>query len=62
MNEPLWDDDLIQFARLLCEVRATHEIDNEGICVSMDLPDERVEELFARAQRVWDKAKKEHCR
>lgn len=53
-----WDDDLVQFARLLCEINATFsEIDVPGLCESMDLEPERIGELFDRADTVWEIAK-----
>lgn len=55
---PLWDNNLIQFARLLCEINATFsEIDFPALCESMDLEPEDIDELFDRANDVWEKAK-----
>lgn len=54
----LWDDDLIQFARLLCEINATHsEIDVAALCESMDLEYDDIDTLFDRAHVVWEQAK-----
>lgn len=55
-----WNDDLVQFARLLCEIVATHsEIDYAGLCASMDLDYDEVDELFERAHNSWERAKRE---
>lgn len=57
--QQLWDNDLIQFARLLCEIYATQiNFNFKAVQESMDLPAERVEELFDRAHSVWKEAKK----
>lgn len=53
-----WDDDSIQFPRLLCEIMATQEnIDFERLAESMDLEHDRIHELFDRANTAWEKAK-----
>jgi len=55
-----WSDDLVQFARLIDEIRATQDISAwTDLCASMDLEPERVDELFDRAHKVWEKAKAE---
>lgn len=57
----LWNNDLVQFARLLDEITATFsEIDFPRLRESMDLPQERIDELFERARRVWEAAKRKH--
>lgn len=54
----LWDNNLIQFARLLSEINATQDsIDFDALCESMNLEREEVNELFDRANDVWEKAK-----
>src|SRR3990172_4999175 len=54
----LWDNDLIQFARLLSEVRATQPpLDLKALCERMDLYKNEIEGLFDRAERVWENAK-----
>jgi hypothetical protein len=56
-NVSLWEDDLIQFSRLICEIVATQSpIDISALMASMDLPEERVRELFSRAETVWLRA------
>lgn len=57
-SNPLWDDDLIQFARLLAEIAATHDgLDIQTLCESMDLEPSDINELFDRADAVWERAK-----
>lgn len=57
-QKSLWDNDLIQFARLLDEIQATFsEIDYPALEASMDLEMDDIDALFERAQRVWDAAK-----
>lgn len=55
---PLWDEDLIQFARLLSEIAAGQSsIRFEDLCASMDLEVDDINELFDRANEVWENAK-----
>lgn len=59
-SKDLWNDDRLQFARLISEMHATCEIspkDFEALCVSMDLTKELVNELIDRALRRWETAK-----
>jgi hypothetical protein len=51
-NDDVWNNDLIQFARLLCEVAAT-DIKLDEIAEEMDLSVEQINELFDRAHKVW---------
>jgi len=59
-----WTRDRVQFARLLCDIIAALD---EGqtkdliidLCRSMDLGPDDVNELFDRAEQVWEKAKAE---
>lgn len=61
----LWDNDLIQFARLLDEI--TGVLDDEEVRTrlmrdlmhTMDLSLEELDSLFARAERVWERAKRD---
>lgn len=54
----LWDNNLIQFARLLSEINATQDsIDFDALCESMNLEREEINELFDRANDVWEEAK-----
>lgn len=62
--QPLWSNDLIQFARLLCEIMAVWpglRMDVDELCQSMDLPEEEIQELLDRAHVVWERSKKENC-
>jgi len=57
-ENPVWLDDKVQFARLLCEIVATHEhLEIEALQESMDLGPYEVAELFERADRAWEAAK-----
>jgi len=59
MTNPLWEGNLIQFARLLCEINATHELDFIPLCESTDLEPEELIEVFDRADEVWEASKAE---
>lgn len=58
-----WEQNEVQFARLLCEVVATSPVgqnpDIHALAESMDLTPSNVRELFDRAEKVWEKAKAE---
>lgn len=57
-DNPVWDDNLVQFARLLCEINATQDsLDLEVLAESMDLNIADVIELFDRADDVFERAK-----
>jgi hypothetical protein len=56
-----WNDDAIQFARLLAEINATQELNLEELCDSMSLTEDEVNQLFERAHEAWEKIKEEHC-
>lgn len=54
----VWDNNEVQFARLLAEIMATQEtLDVPALAESMDLPIDRVHELFDRADVAWEAAK-----
>lgn len=63
-SNPRWDNNEVQFARLLCEIVSTLD---EGqtkdliidLCRSMDLGPDEVNQLFDRAEEVWEGAKYE---
>lgn len=60
-QKPLWEDDRIQFARLLDEIQATHsEIDFAALEESMDLERDDIDEIFERAQTVFQASKDQH--
>ena len=52
-----WFDNSIQFPRLLCEIRATHDLYFGELCEAMDLEPEDIEALFERAEDAWMIAK-----
>lgn len=63
-RERIWQDDSVQFPRLLAEIWAADAISAMNMAAlssSMDLPIERIEELFVRAERAYEamKPKKE---
>lgn len=59
----LWKNDKVQFARLLCELVANWHDDKESkttiraVADAMDLSVDDINELFDRADAVWEKAK-----
>ena len=60
-----WNDDRIQFARLLDEVHAAFwGTDQEWVdlCDSMGVTYEQLESLFSRAGQAWDRAKADAVR
>jgi len=59
-KQPVWENNGIQFPRLLAEIQATQDsLDMEALCESMDLSVEEVESLFERAQQAWERIKEE---
>jgi hypothetical protein len=55
-----WNNDRVQFARLLCELTACMNpslSEWKDLCESMDLTLSEVEDLFQRAEKVWEDAK-----
>jgi len=63
MTKPvdLWGYDVIQFVRLLAEIRMAG-LSNDTVImnclqVSMNLESEQIEEIFVRAEAVWEKIK-----
>lgn len=52
-----WEDDTIQFPRLLCEINATQQLDFNALAESMDLTIEEIGDLFDRADTAWEAAK-----
>lgn len=52
---PHWENDLLQFPRLLSEIIATQDnLDFNVLAESMDLSFEEVTQLFDRAQNRWE--------
>lgn len=57
-TNPLWDNDLLQFARLLCELVATQDnLNLIAVAEEMDVERSDVTELLERAHKVWEDAK-----
>jgi hypothetical protein len=57
--DALWDDDKVQFARLLCELVANNEnLNLEEVAGEMDLSVSDVAEILERAVGVWEGAKR----
>lgn len=54
MSNKNWNDNAIQFPRLLAEISATQELDMEALADSMDLSVAEVKELFDRADAAWE--------
>lgn len=56
----VWENNRIQFPRLISEIMATQDIDLGLLAESMDLTIDEVNELFDRASEEWEiiKAKK----
>jgi len=63
MKNKLWKNDKVQFARLLCELSANWDDDTSckqtirAVAEAMDLSVDEVNELFDRADVVWEAAK-----
>lgn len=53
----LWEDNSIQFPRLLAEIVATQSLDLDALCDSMDLSLSDLDELFERAVLDWEDIK-----
>ena len=51
----MWSNNLVQFARLLCEINATQDnLSIDALCESMDLYPSDIQELFDRAHEYWE--------
>ena len=58
----LWDNNEIQFARLLCELVAACRLPElPEVARSMDLSLDELNSLFERANDVWEASKAKHC-
>jgi hypothetical protein len=60
-----WEDDVVQFARMLCEIVASHEhLNIDALAESMDLEHSEVDDIFERAHQRWERAKRaaDSCR
>ena len=56
MSHP-WTNNAIQFPRLLAEIMATQNLDMAALAESMDLSIDEINELFDRADAVWEDQK-----
>jgi hypothetical protein len=57
----MWENNLVQFARLLSELNAVVDISSGDLLKlagSMDVEPYRILELFDRAELVWEDAKR----
>ncbi len=55
MSNTNWQDNTIQFPRLIAEIIATQDkLDMPALCESMDLTRHQLDELFDRAQGVFE--------
>ena len=61
IENPLWKNDHVQFARLLSEIYAVCPLEFGDLADSMDLSVDHIRELFDRAEKVWEEAKEEFC-
>ena len=53
-----WDDNSIQFPRLLAEIYATQDsLKITALCESMDLEPDEIVEIFERAIIEWEQIK-----
>jgi hypothetical protein len=60
MKNHKWNNNLIQFARLIAEIEAAGGFTEQlvqDLCASMDLEKNQVMELVDRAQKLWDENK-----
>ena len=53
----LWNNNLVQFSRLLCEINATQHIDWKLLEQEIDLTKIEIESIFDRANKEYQKAK-----
>ncbi len=53
----IWNNNEIQFPRLLAEINATQELDLDALAESMDLSVDSVKELFERANDKFEDIK-----
>lgn len=59
MSNSRWENNCIQFPRLLAEIRAVGLTNQqvEGLCDSMDVTAEELDSLFDRADEDWEAVK-----
>ena len=54
----LWNDDRIQFARLIYEIELTQSLDFKALEQEMDLDSEELDGLFERARECIEEVKR----
>ena len=58
MSDAKWNDNAVQFPRLLAEIMATQDgLNIISLAESMDLTKDQVSELFDRAHAAWESNK-----
>lgn len=57
MSDQNWNNNAIQFPRLLCEINATQDLDISTLAKAMGLHTDEISELFDRAHTVWNRIK-----
>lgn len=57
MSNTTWNNNAIQFPRLLAEIMATQNLDMEALAESMDLDIAEINQLFDRADSAWEAIK-----
>jgi len=57
MSNTHWQNNGVQFSRLLAEIMATQELDLNSLANSMDLSVDEINELFDRANQAWEDSK-----
>lgn len=67
MSNPLWENNEIQFARLISEIGAALDESQtkalmRDLMASMDLSFDELDSLLVRAENVWEQAKAEHVK
>ena len=63
-RKDLWENDNVQFARLLSEMRGIVTIkksEMKELCASMDLSENEIDELFERADSAFIRIKEKNC-
>lgn len=59
MSDTIWNNNAVQFPRLLAEIMATQDLDMKSLAESMDLSESDVVELFDRVDAAWEAIKRE---
>jgi hypothetical protein len=64
MSQENWENDRIQFPRLLAEIKAVGLTADQsrGLCLSMDITLDELCELLDRAEEEWERIKERQRR